>query len=148
MTRLLIGPVLTAIGALSLVTPDLISHFFQGRYYGFGQGWGRGFSWLFFFFALSWTVIVLPWSFASYWIASSHLASGDYAVAEGPVTDFVAGTSDKAEERFIVGGRQFSYSEYTTTLGFNKTVAQDKKSVAVRFITYDPMHALILIEDY
>ena len=82
------------------------------------------FSWLFFVFALLWTVGSSAITYLEHSSVTSNLDSGNYSVIEGTVTDFVpmpyAGHFD---ESFTVKGQRFSYSDYVSTSGFNNTTS-------------------------
>ena len=117
----LIGPVLTLCGAILVVRPRLFRKFFQVK--NASDGFDRQWRWFMLIFALSWTLIFYMSSWGQYSNAAHDLKSGEYAMATGQITDFNPGTSDKGLEQFTVDGQHFSYSEYTTKIGFRQTRA-------------------------
>lgn len=76
-----------------------------------------------FMIAAIWTAGVLYGTIDLYIIARYSLASGDYSIAQGPITDFrpLLPGDMGGSESFTVQSVTFSYSEYDLLSGFNRT---------------------------
>jgi hypothetical protein len=73
-------------------------------------------------FGLVWSLAVLAATLSDYIALRQAVASGQVTITEGVVTDFrPLPYSGHANESFVVGGKRFSYSDYSATAGFNNT---------------------------
>ena len=116
-----LGLILVAVGGLLVFAPALVQRVLPSGL----QGRSRTvFSWMFFAYALLWTVGTFLATYLQYRTAISCLNAGNCPVAEGPVTNFVPMPyGGHAMERFTVDGRDFSYSDYHVTPGFRNTAS-------------------------
>jgi hypothetical protein len=102
-----LGLIGVIFGALLVFRPAFLPRFMRLP----PQGIVRGFFSLFFLiFASVWTAAIFLFTFQQYRAAASDLNTGQYSVAEGPVTDF-ASNPYKPAESFSVNGHRFSYSK-------------------------------------
>ena len=115
------GLIFVAVGALLVFRPALMQRYLRSGL----QGTFRTiFSWCFFLFALLWTTGSFVITGLQHHAATSLLSSGQYAILEGPVSNFVPMPyAGHAMESFTVGGRRFSYSDYVVTAGFHNTAS-------------------------
>ncbi|ESQ83353.1 hypothetical protein AEAC466_13980 [Asticcacaulis sp. AC466] len=82
----------------------------------------RIFSWLFFIFAVLWTLMAGTGLGLDWLRVSNALRDNDYHVVEGQVDDFVPMPAEgHADETFRVKGVHFSYSDYTMTAGYRQS---------------------------
>lgn len=115
------GLIFVCAGALLVFKAPLMQrvmpHGLQGRARKF-------FSWFFLIFAVLWVLGTFVSTYHGYRTAATELREGQYAVVEGPVTDFVPMPyTGHSEESFVVGGHRFSYSDYIVTSGFHNTAS-------------------------
>jgi hypothetical protein len=80
-------------------------------------------------FCLLWTVSVFAATFTDYRAALSKLREGNYAIVEGPVTDFAklpkgGRWTDQKAETFVVDGQRFTYHGAVVTAGFHQMASQ------------------------
>ncbi|MFY9763350.1 MAG: hypothetical protein WB772_21060 [Xanthobacteraceae bacterium] len=115
------GLIFVCLGALMIFAPGIMDRILPSGPQGKAR---RIFSWCLLIFAVLWTVINFAATYREYRTAVTALRGGEYAIVEGPVTDFVpmpyAGHS---MESFVVGGHRFSYSDYGVTSGFHNTAS-------------------------
>jgi hypothetical protein len=115
------GLIFVVIGALLVFAPQLMQRIMPA---GLQSRSRRIFSWFFFIFALSWTLVTFFGTYGGYSNARNALDSGKYSVVEGPVTQFVPMPyTGHSEESFVVGGKRFSYSDFIVTSGFHNTAS-------------------------
>jgi hypothetical protein len=113
------GLILVAVGALLVFFPRVATIIFT---FGLGRQPGRGFAWTYFIFSLVWTVATFALTLGDYIAARNALISGRANVVEGVVTDFRPMPYEgHARESFVVAGKEFSYSDFGVTAGFNNT---------------------------
>lgn len=91
--------------------------------------------------AALWTIAAFLVTYRDYRGAVWKLQTGDYAVVEGPVTDYEARPAEgwgQKTEAFRVGGKRFEYHGAVVTPGFHQMAAQGgpiREGLKVR-ITY------------
>ena len=115
------GLIFVAVGVLLVFAPGLMH-----RAYASWRGTYRPiYSWIFFVFALLWTVGTFLVTYLQYHTAMSCLNGGNCPVVEGTVTNFIPMPyTGHSNESFTVNGRRFSYSDYDdVTPGFHKTAS-------------------------
>ena len=116
---LLIPLVLAAVGALLVFMPGLMNRLLPGG----PKGSARViFSWFYFLFTATLSVVVLTAYYGSYFGMRQALRTGQAAVVEGCLETFhpmPEGGHD--EERIKVGGQVFTYSDYILTPGFSQS---------------------------
>lgn len=118
LTFLIPGLAVSAVGAVLVWRPALLERF------GYKQRGWRVFSWLFFLFAVLWTLSAGFLLVSRDLAASQELARGNCSVIEGVVENFhPMPKSGHDTERFEVNGVHFSYSDYATSRGFNNTAS-------------------------
>jgi hypothetical protein len=116
---LLIPLVLTAVGALLIFMPGLMNTLMPGGLKGSAR---VIFSWFYFLFAATLSIVFLTTYYSSYFGMRQTLRTGQAAVVEGCLETFhpmPQGGHD--EERIKVGGRVLTYSDYILTSGFNQS---------------------------
>ena len=80
------------------------------------------FSYAFLGFAILWTVVAFADTARSYSSLASALREGRCDIVAGKVTQFhPMPASGHDTERFVIGNRQFKYSDYIVSPGFNNT---------------------------
>jgi hypothetical protein len=115
------GLIFVIVGALQIFAPNLMRRISSKRYRG---SFGIFFNWAFFLFALMWTGGTFASTYWQYREATAALRDGNYAIVEGPVTNFVPMPyTGHAMESFLVQGHRFSYSDYVVTIGFHNTAS-------------------------
>jgi hypothetical protein len=84
----------------------------------------RAFPFLFFWFAILWTLVTFGFSFAEYWSMRSAIRDHRFSTVEGTVSQFQPmAYTGHAPERFCVQDTCFEYSDYVLTSGFNNTTS-------------------------
>ena len=82
----------------------------------------RAFPFVFFGFAILWTIVAFGSTFTEYWSLRSAVRDGRVSIVEGAVSQFKAMPyTGHAMERFCVQDTCFEYSDYVVTSGFNNT---------------------------
>jgi hypothetical protein len=110
-----------AIGGTLLVAP-LFLRKLKVSYVGFEKKGYQAFSWIFFVFALLWTVGVFVSTFSGYRKFKDMLMSGSCNTVEGKVENFdPMPHSGHKHESFTVNGVNFAFSDYVVTGAFNNT---------------------------
>jgi hypothetical protein len=116
-----IGIALVGAGLLLVLAPDLMQRLMP---YGL-QGRARKiFSWFFLCVALVGAFFTFRATTTSFDAAAAITREGKFHVVEGQVGDFVPMPyTGHASERFAVGGKTFSYSDYILTGCFNNAAS-------------------------
>jgi hypothetical protein len=115
------GLIFVAGGALLVFAPALMLRLLPSGLQGRAR---RGFSGVFFAFAILWTAGSFFSTYSQYRTATSALADGAASVVEGPVTHFTPMPyTGHSQESFVVGDRRFSYSDYIVSAGFHNTAS-------------------------
>jgi hypothetical protein len=114
-----------------------------------GQPKSRLYAWGLLASATVGTTWTLAATYSDYLLARNALLSRDYAIVEGPVTDFIPMRLDgKGAEKFTVDGHQFSYSNFPIAAGFNSTRSNGeplRNGTYVR-VTYDRRDSILRLE--
>jgi hypothetical protein len=80
--------------------------------------------WVMFVFSILWISCTFFLTFHGYLNVHEALASGNYQVVQGQVSDFVPMPyGGHSMESFCVSGQCFSYSDYVVISGFNHTAS-------------------------
>jgi len=110
------GLILSAIGAAMVLFPSLLKTT--------TSGW-RIFAWVYFLFAVGWTVIVFSTTYGTYSFLLGRLQSGEYQIAEGIVENFDPIPEEgHKHESFDVAGQHFEYSDFDLSRGgFNNAAS-------------------------
>ncbi len=82
----------------------------------------KWFALFFLVFSILWTSGTFFATFLEYRSLLSAMTTGNYQISEGIVTDFVPmSPNGHSYESFTVDGKNFQYSDYVPTAGFNNT---------------------------
>lgn len=82
------------------------------------------FAWIFFGFALLWTITAFTFAIGECRRCVQTLSRGTAEVVEGSVKDFIPmPRQGHQDETFTVNGVRFSYSDFRPTCGFNNTAS-------------------------
>jgi hypothetical protein len=114
-----VGLTLTAVGAVLVFAPKLLAWLpgLQGRS-------RRLFSWSYFLFALTWTIIASIGTYSSYRAVRAAEDEGRFTVVEGTVQNFhPMPYGGHSQETFEVDGMPFHYSDYDGSPGFHTTAS-------------------------
>jgi hypothetical protein len=137
-----VGLLFVCFGALLVFAPATANRLMPAGL----QGRSRTlFGWTFLLFAVAWTLLNFEDTYQKYRDATTALRNRQYSVVEGPVTDFVPMPfTGHAMERFTVGGRRFSYSDYVLTIGFHHTASHGGPIREGRYVRVSYVGNLIL----
>jgi hypothetical protein len=115
------GLIFVAVGAMLVFRPALMDKALPGGLQGRPR---EVFRYVFFGFAILWTLGTFVATFKEYLRAHYALDTGEYQVAEGQVTDFIPMPyTGHANESFCVSDACFSYSDYGATVGFHNSAS-------------------------
>lgn len=115
------------------------------RYYPVRSGkwlrWRRAFPYIWTGFSVFWVITAFVGTYYEYRSMINALDHGRYEVVEGIVERFVPMPKEgHVNERFVVGGRRYSYSDYEVTAGFNNTSSHGgpiREGLRVRVVDVD-----------
>lgn len=118
------GLILVAVGVLLILTHDRWPALLLSDWWAKHPRMSRGFTRVFFGFAVLWTVGSFAGTFFEYLSHKSARDNGQVQVVEGPVKNFIPmPASGHAMEKFCVRDRCFEYSDFVITAGFNNTAS-------------------------
>jgi hypothetical protein len=114
--------VLACVGALLVFRPALMQEILPNGL----QGRARTiFSWFFFLSTTAITILVFSSENTAYSATKVALATGNYNVVEGRVTNFdPMPYQGHKNESFDVNGQHFSYSDFIETAGFHNAASR------------------------
>lgn len=115
------GFIFIAIGIVALFTPTIFRKL-NISYIGFEKKSYKIFTWIFFLFALFWTIISFSATYSEYRNFKKILENNSFKTVEGQVEEFdPMPHSGHKDESFLVSGIKFAYSDYVVTNSFNNT---------------------------
>ena len=113
------GLIFVAVGCLLVFASGKMEVIFRGGL----KGWPRKiFGYFFLIFSVCWTASAFVDTYMRQEEIGKYLAGRDVNIVDGPVENFhPMPSSGHGWETFQVGGKDFSYSDYVITGGFNQT---------------------------
>lgn len=115
------GLLLVALGGIVLLAIQIRKRYFGQQTSGYQKGFAR----FFFGFSLVWTIVVSLLTWHQNYETASASRSNECITVEGQVSDFRPMAEHGGEhESYSVQGVQFTYSDFSITGGYNKTVSQ------------------------